>query len=399
MAYPNSRILQALQGLHLEQNNAPPLAPVFRRNASAPTPNPKPIPAPKLKATRSAPPAAPPSTVIDATDAPSHPKYSYQRASPPPRMRFTRKEDEADAWVSELDLKGPISVDCEWVVHFRRGPGGGQRPVSLIQIADKNNIILIQIRTSQGAMARFPRALRRVLEDASIPKAGANILNDGKKLFRDYGILSQGLVELGGLARQADPAFNGHGRKVVALAKALSKDTSVRVSNWEHPDLHQNKEMLQYAADDAYSGFQLYSHLLSMAKANDISLDQTKFTSAVDYPHLTGPTTISKPLAVVPVIVQTPDMDHAGVKLQYLRAYRYWALGKRSLDNMRSELRIDKQAGSLAPGTVITYIVETLTRWPKFMPDDLGELRLLLLEDIRSWERHSAWFLSKAGVV
>lgn len=42
--------------------------------------------------------------------------------------------------------------------------------------------------------------------------------DDGKKLFRDYGILAQNLVELGALAMVADPAAK-HRRKIVSLAK------------------------------------------------------------------------------------------------------------------------------------------------------------------------------------
>ena len=42
--------------------------------------------------------------------------------------------------------------------------------------------------------------------------------DDGKKLFRDYGILAQNLVELGALAMVADPAAKCR-RKMVSLAK------------------------------------------------------------------------------------------------------------------------------------------------------------------------------------
>lgn len=42
--------------------------------------------------------------------------------------------------------------------------------------------------------------------------------DDGKKLFKDYGILAQNLVELGALAMVADPAAK-HRRKIVSLAK------------------------------------------------------------------------------------------------------------------------------------------------------------------------------------
>lgn len=135
----------------------------------------------------------------------------------------------------------PLSVDFEWVATFRKG--GNTRPVSLVQLADKNTILLIQLRNANTTMSRFPRALQRLLEDPTIPKAGANILSssfvywrlhlpikrpagDAKKLFRDYGVMMAGVVELGALARQADPACAiptvfGGGKKLVSLAKVL----------------------------------------------------------------------------------------------------------------------------------------------------------------------------------
>jgi hypothetical protein len=67
----------------------------------------------------------------------------------------------------------------------------------------------------------FPPALRTLLEDAAIPKLGANIksacaraapltpadraADDGEKLVRDFGVRCAGLVELGAIARVADP--------------------------------------------------------------------------------------------------------------------------------------------------------------------------------------------------
>lgn len=44
-------------------------------------------------------------------------------------------------------------------------------------------------------------------------------IDDGAKLFRDYGILAKGLVELGGLALFVDPKGAKEKRKIVSLAK------------------------------------------------------------------------------------------------------------------------------------------------------------------------------------
>lgn len=48
------------------------------------------------------------------------------------------------------------------------------------------------------------------------------LADDAKKLFKDYGVMMANVVELGALARQADPPCNtifGAGKRIVALAK------------------------------------------------------------------------------------------------------------------------------------------------------------------------------------
>ncbi|KAJ7650634.1 ribonuclease H-like domain-containing protein, partial [Roridomyces roridus] len=264
------------------------------------------------------------------------PVYSYSKLSSPPKMRFARTEADTDKWIQELDLAGPIAMDCEWVFVRRKG---GIRPVSVIQLADKTNILVIQLRNSRSNMARFPIHLQRLLENPEIPKMGANILNDAKKLFKDYGIMAKNVVELGGLAKQADPASIApdvfRGRKTVALAKLverylrkkLSKDEENRMGDWEAENL--SAEMLEYAANDPYSALQVYHHLLALAETNAITLDPTKYTDRVHYERLHS----AEPGGVLPVptIVFTPMMSDAKMQPQQLRAYRYF-LAKRYLD-------------------------------------------------------------------
>jgi len=49
-----------------------------------------------------------------------------------------------------------------------------------------------------------------------------NYTGDGKKLFRDYGILAKNLVELGTVALMVDPAPVWK-RKIVSLAKVCPR--------------------------------------------------------------------------------------------------------------------------------------------------------------------------------
>lgn len=68
--------------------------------------------------------------------------------------------------------------------------------------------------------------------------------DDGRKLYKDYGVAAANLVELGALARQADPTFSSK-RSIVGLAKIIEvycdgkvlEKGPVRMSDWERAPL------------------------------------------------------------------------------------------------------------------------------------------------------------------
>lgn len=98
---------------------------------------------------------------------------------------------------------------------------------------------------------------------------------------------------------------------------------------------------------------------MALAESNDIELDSTKYTSQVHHACLVLPPSPSpsppvdpKNLPPVPVIYYTAEMEHARMSTQHLRAYRYWHLGKRDIDNMCTELSL-KSSDGLKRGTVM----------------------------------------------
>lgn len=75
-------------------------------------------------------------------------------------------------------------------------------------------------------------------------------LDDGRKLFRDFGIYPANLIELGAFAREADPTFTDvYRRSIVSLnnmtemytGKSLDKG-AVRMSNWEIVPLTESQK-------------------------------------------------------------------------------------------------------------------------------------------------------------
>ncbi|KAI0717859.1 ribonuclease H-like domain-containing protein [Cerioporus squamosus] len=205
------------------------------------------------------------------TPAPSEketlPLYSFKQYPPIPAVVYTRHEEEANELVQ--CLKGPLGFDLEWPVTFRRGQAPKEWRTALVQICDSRMIVLIQV----SAMSKFPQKVKEIIENKDIIKLGANIRNDGQKLFRDFGLLPAGLVELGGLARQADPTFSqSFNRSIVALAKVVERYTGktldkgkVRTSDWKAKLAPQQ---ITYAANDAHCALMVYSTLMAMAKEN-----------------------------------------------------------------------------------------------------------------------------------
>lgn len=159
--------------------------------------------------------AKPPPTML--------PRYSYKDyTEQKPVMVFTQVEEEANELVTSLKA-GPMALDIEWRVLFRRQFNSTstqmtERRTAVVQVADTRGVILV---IQVYGMNRFPKNLQALLENPDIPKVGVNILNDGRKLFRDYGILAKNLVELGAVAFIADPdpGIGKAKRKIVSLAK------------------------------------------------------------------------------------------------------------------------------------------------------------------------------------
>jgi hypothetical protein len=84
--------------------------------------------------------------------------------------------------------------------------------------------------------------------------------DDGTKLFRDFGIRAQNLVELGALAQHVDPSFSKvHKRAIVSLAKIVAhyagkslQKGRERTGNWEG--------QLQQNMIDCQSSSHIHSH-------------------------------------------------------------------------------------------------------------------------------------------
>ncbi|KAG2108521.1 ribonuclease H-like protein [Suillus discolor] len=317
------------------------------------------------------------------------PNYSYANyCTPSPAVVYTRCEDEANKLVQTLE--SPLGFDLEWRVLWNSG--AQERRTALVQLCDKSTILLIQV----SQMKRFPERVLEVIESPNIVKTGANIHNDGEKLYRDFGITTRGLVELGALAHVADDTFSGiYKRRVVSLAKMVAMylecnlvKSKERTSNWE-ADL--NNKMVHYAANDAHAALMVHLKLLDLAKAGNKELDPTKYTSSVDPPsQRAGSTKVTS--SPTPPEFNAPSLAPTPPRPQYMRAYNLWHHRNTPLDKMCNILKTGGRVEPLKESTVISYVVGAIQA-DTSLPFDMSKLLELVKMEAGSWSRHRAWLM------
>jgi hypothetical protein len=113
-----------------------------------------------------------------------------------------------------------------------------ENKASLLQLSCNDDVLLIQL-----FQVPVPQRLRDVLADERIKKVGVGIMGDALKMQRDWGVVINGIVNL------------GQGRSLAKVAYAatdikLSKKKKICLSNWENKIL-SNAQII-YAALDAW---------------------------------------------------------------------------------------------------------------------------------------------------
>ena len=156
------------------------------------------------------------------------------------------------------------------------------------------------------------------------PQTHSHLPDDGQKLFRDFGLLPAGLVELGALAHLADPTFRQtYNRNIVALAKVVEYYThktldkgKVRTSDWE---AKLSTTQITYAANDAHCALTVCNVLMAIAAENETEVDWKACAADLekDYRDKTAANasaaaaapTASSPAAEAPAEDKEPELD------------------------------------------------------------------------------------------
>ncbi|KAL5214326.1 hypothetical protein ABZP36_003478 [Zizania latifolia] len=179
--------------------------------------------------------------------------------------------------IETMKSSGQVSLgfDLEWRPFTRRGDPPCK--VAVMQLCmEKTHCYVMHIFHSG-----VPPILKSLLEDSSSIKVGICIDNDARKMFNDYDVHVQPLMDLSYLANakldRPPKRWSLASLTEMITCKELPKPSNIRMGNWEANVL--SKQQLQYAATDAYISWHLYEVLQSLPD-NNIEVEKEVVTAA-----------------------------------------------------------------------------------------------------------------------
>ncbi|ORY95793.1 ribonuclease H-like domain-containing protein [Syncephalastrum racemosum] len=175
-------------------------------------------------------------------------------------IHYAKSKKEIDAHIETFlsSEERVFGLDVEWRPQFQKGEK--EHRVSLIQICGRNTILLAHIPLNSKTL---PPLLNVFLQRRDIYKTGVNIDGDGRKLFRDFNIRTNGLLDIIAVTKHLPPDTLAMTPRrslrfltAVLLEKNMAKPKRVQLSNWASPELSESQK--RYAALDAYASFKVY---------------------------------------------------------------------------------------------------------------------------------------------
>jgi len=165
-------------------------------------------------------------------------------------IHLIQKAQDIEQAVEHLEEETVLGFDTETRPTFRVGQ---HYLPALLQLAGEKAVYIFQLR-----QCRLSKALRRVLANPKIVKAGIALDRDVKELNKLAPFEAAGFVDVGKIAKQA--GCKNHGIRGLAtqfLGFRVSKNC--QVSNWAQKTL--TRAQIEYAATDAWVGRELYHKL------------------------------------------------------------------------------------------------------------------------------------------
>jgi len=177
-------------------------------------------------------------------------------------VHLIRQESEIGQAIDALSHEPIIGFDIEIRPAFKKGQS---YPPSLLQLADSKAVYLFQLKP-----LGLPLALRQLLSNPDIIKAGVAPAHDITKLKELHEFEAGGFVDLSDLAKELD--LKNHGlRGLVAVIMGYRISKQAQTSNWSSDKLTQKQIM--YAATDAWASREVY---LLLKEQMNIAAKQSK---------------------------------------------------------------------------------------------------------------------------
>jgi len=171
-------------------------------------------------------------------------------------IRLIQSQEELTHAVKQLEKETVLGFDTETRPTFRPHQS---YPPAVLQLAGKKIVYLYQLK-----QRRFPKALRQILANPQVVKAGVALDRDIIELQQLASFEPAGFVDLGDLAKEIGIQNHGlRGLAAVLLGFRISK--RCQTSNWSHHTLTQAQ--IRYAATDAWVGRELYFRLQKLKEA------------------------------------------------------------------------------------------------------------------------------------
>jgi len=175
----------------------------------------------------------------------AHPMGRYQG-----HIHLIRRPEQVERAVRQLEKEKVLGFDTETRPTFRVGQS---HPPAVLQLVGEHAAYIFQLQH-----CCLPQALRRLLANPEIIKAGVALDRDVQELKKLASFTPAGFVDVGELARQAGCMNQGlRGLATLLLGFRISK--KAQTSNWARGTL--TRTQIEYAATDAWVARELYQKL------------------------------------------------------------------------------------------------------------------------------------------
>ncbi len=192
----------------------------------------------------------------DASSAGAWPRMTKDEINERPLGKYqgcihvVKNAAQVEKAVRVLEKETLLGFDTETRPSFRAGQS--YLP-SVLQLAGADAAWVIQLRH-----CRLHKALRGLLANPQIIKAGVALDYDVKELNRLAPFEAAGFVDVGEWAKQAGCMNHGL-RGLAALLLGFRVSKKAQTSNWSQKTL--TRTQIEYAATDAWVGRELYTRL------------------------------------------------------------------------------------------------------------------------------------------